>query len=147
MDKLEKEYKKYRLLKRISFGISIACCVLPVIIAAFLTAPAMESPGKKIALGGVVTLLAGIVVLVVCRSLVRKLAAKIPYTLSVLVTVFVMLLLMIGLRRIVDDIIALLVVAVIGAVVGLVFEMISVYCESMMQEKKELYLRGKNDHG
>lgn len=140
---MAKQYKRYKLTQYICFALSILCCIVPAIIAALKIAPAIKTTESKIALGGVAVVMVAIIVLTVCRSLIRKYIAKLPYTLTVLIAVGSMLLIVIGLEKIIDDAKAILLVGVIGAAAGFVFELISMYCESMAQYIKEEYLRRK----
>ena len=142
--KLEKKYKTYRWVQCICFILSLACCVLPVIIATVMTAPSMFTMQKKIALSGTAIFFAVLVVLIVFRSLVHKFVSKLSYTVTVLLSVLAILLLMLFVKKIIDDAIALLVVALIGAIVAVIFELISLYCKVMAQETKEIYIRRRN---
>ena len=138
---MTKQYKRYKFTQYIFLAVSILCCIVPAIVAAFKIAPAIKTTESKIALGGVAVVMVAIIVLTVCRSLIRKYIAKLPYTLTVLIVVGSMLLIVIGLEKIIDDAKAILLVSVIGAAAGFAFELASMYYESMAQYIKEEYLR------
>ena len=116
---------------------------MPAIVAAFRIAPAMKTTESKLALGGVAVFMVAIIVLIVCRSFIRKYIAMIPYTLTVLIAVGSILLIVIGLEKIIDDAKAILFVGVIGAAAGFVFELISMYCKSMARDIKDEFIRRK----
>lgn len=140
---MAKQYKRYRLAQYICFALSILCCLVPAIVAAFRIAPNMKTTESKIALGGVAVIIAAIIVLIVCRSIIRKYIAIIPYTLTVLMAVGSILLILVALEKIIDDAKAILLIGVIGAAIGFVFELAAMYCKSMACEIKDEYSRRK----
>ncbi len=135
--------KRYKWVQRVCFALSILCCIVPAMIAAFKISPEMKTTESKFALGGVAIFIVAIITLIVCRSLIRKYIAKLPYTLTVLIAVGSILLIVIGLEKIIDDAKAILIVGLIGAAAGFVFELISMYCKSMREIEEEYLRRNK----
>lgn len=142
---MAKQHKRYKWAKNICFALSILCCLVPAIVAAFKISPAMKTTESKLALGGVAVVIVAIIALVVCRSLIRKYVSKLPYTLTVLITIGSILLIVIGLEKIIDDAKAILLVGIIGAAAGFVFELASMYCKTMAREIKDEYNRRKTE--
>ena len=140
-----KKYKKYRWAHLICFISAIVSCVLPCIIATFACAPKMEATEDKFALGGVSAFFAAVIVLVVCKSLVRKLVAKIPFTLAAFVVLFAILLLLICLKRIIDDAIFMMWLGLGGTTIGFIFEILAMHFNSEAEYLKEKYKRGEED--
>lgn len=140
---MAKQYKRYKWAQYICFALSILCCLVPAIVAAFKIAPTIKTTESKLALGGVAGVMVAIIALVVCRSLIRKYISKLPYTLTVLIAIGSILLIVIGLEKIIDDAKAILLVGVIGAAAGFVFELASMYCKTMAREIKDEYNRRK----
>ena len=140
---MAKQYKRYKWAQYICFALSILCCLVPAIVAAFKIAPTINTTESKLALGGVAGVMVAIIALVVCRSLIRKYISKLPYTLTVLIAIGSILLTVIGLEKIIDDAKAILLVGVIGAAAGFVFELASMYCKTMAREIKDEFIRRK----
>lgn len=140
---MAKQYKRYKWAQYICFALSILCCLVPAVVAAFKIAPTIKTTESKLALGGVAVVMVAIIALVVCRSLIRKYISKLPYTLTVLIAIGSILLIVIGLEKIIDDAKAILLVGLIGAAAGFVFELISMYCKSMAREIKDEFIRRK----
>ena len=140
---MKKRYKRYKLTQYVCFALSLLCCLVPVIVSAIRVAPAMKTTESKFALGGVAVFFAAVIILIVCRSLIRKYISKLPYTLAVLLSIAAMLFLIICLKQIIDDAIAILLVGVLGAAAGFVFELVSMYCKVIAQEIKDEYNRRK----
>ena len=140
---MAKQYKRYKWAQYICFALSILCCLVPAVVAAFKIARTIKTTESKLALGGVAGVMVAIIALVVCRSLIRKYISKLPYTLTVLIAIGSILLIVIGLEKIIDDAKAILLVGLIGAAAGFVFELISMYCKSMAREIKDEFIRRK----
>mgnify|MGYP007057730019 FL=1 len=140
---MAKQYKRYKWAQYICFALSILCCLVPAVVAAFKISPVIKTTESKLALGGVAVVIVAIIALVVCRSLIRKYISKLPYTLTVLIAIGSILLIVIGLEKIIDDAKAILLVGLIGAAAGFVFELISMYCKSMARDIKDEFIRRK----
>lgn len=140
---MAKQYKRYKWAQYICFALSILCCLVPVVVAAFKISPVIKTTESKLALGGVAVVMVAIIALIVCRSLIRKYIAMIPYTLTVLIAVGSVLLMLCGLEKIIDDAKAILFVGVIGAAAGFVFELASMYCKTMARDIKDEFIRRK----
>jgi hypothetical protein len=142
---MAKRYKRYKWAQLICFLLAIVSCILPPIIATLTFAPSLECVEDRLALDGVAIFFSAVVLLVVFRSLVKKLIAKIPFTLVVMLSLGVMLLLFICLRRIVDDAITMLVIGLIGSGGGFLLEIASIYLGNRAEEEKEIYMRTRGD--
>lgn len=140
-EKLEKRYKTFRWIQYIAFVTSIVACTVPLIIACFRVVPAVKSGEERWSIVGVAAVITSVILLIVLRSLVRKIIDKLPYTLIVLVSVVVMLIAAICLKRIIDDAIAVLWVAAISCAAAFVLELTSMLCKIMADNTKEEYGR------
>lgn len=140
-----KQYKKYKWAHLICFICAIASCVLPCIVATIARAPKMETTEDRFALGGVSAFFAALILLVVCKSLARKLIAKMPFTLVVLISLFALLLLLVCLKRIIDDAIFMIFLGCCGAVVGFVFEILAMHFDAQAEDVKIRYQRGEGN--
>jgi hypothetical protein len=105
----------------------------------------METTEDKLALGGVSAFFAAVIVLVVCKNLIRKLVAKIPFTLAAFVSLFAILLLLICLKRIIDDAIFMMWLGLGGTTIGFIFEILAMHFNSEAEYAKEKYMRGEED--
>ncbi len=139
---MAKRYKRFKWAQYILFGLSLVSCLAPPVISAIRLMPSIKTTESKFALGGVAVFFAAMIILIVCRNLVRKFIHKLPYALTVMISIGIMLLLMLWIKRIIDDAIAILVVGLIGAAVSFVLELASMYCKSAADEAKEMYYRG-----
>ena len=140
-EKLEKRYKTLRWIQYIAFVMSIVACTVPLIIACVRVVPAVKSGEERWSIVGVGAVITSVILLIVFRSLVRKVIDKLPYTLVVLVSVVVMLIAAICLKRIIDDAIAVLWVAAISCASAFVLELTSMFCKIMADNTKEEYGR------
>ena len=140
-ENLEKRYKVLKWIQYITFVMSIVSCTVPLIIACFRVVPAVKSGEERWSIVGVAAVITSVILLIVLRSLVRKVIDKLPYTLVVLVSVVVMLIAAICLKRIIDDAIAVLWVAAISCAVAFVLELTSMFCKIMADNTKEEYGR------
>ena len=140
---MAKQYKRYKWAQYICFALSILCCLVPAIVAAFKIAPTIKTTESKLALSGVAVVVVAIIALVVCSSLIRKYISKLPYTLTSLIVLGSLLLIVIVFEKIIDDAKAILLVGLIGAAVGFGFELTSMYCKSMARDIKDEFIRRK----
>jgi O-antigen/teichoic acid export membrane protein len=144
---LKKLYKRYRFWQTVTFIVSVALCIVPVVASCIRAAPSMEKSGGKWALCGVGVFFAAVILLIVCRSLINKFISAVPYTLIVLISVGAMLGLMFCLKQIIDDAIAVLLVGLVGSAGAFVLELISMGFKSHADDIAVEYKRGKYDVG
>ena len=134
---MNNKLNKYRMMQCICFWASLAACIIPVVITAFVAFPAAKHTESKIALGGVAVFTVALVIMIVAKSFVQKYISKIPYTLTAFVAMLAVLLLLCGLRKIVDDAIVIFFVGVIGSAVGFVLELAHLLFKAMADEMEK----------
>ena len=134
---MDKKLKRYRVAQVVCFGLSLASCIVPAVVTAFVAFPAVKHTESKWALGGVAVFTVALVVMIVGKSFIQKYISKIPYTLTAFVTMLAILLLLRGLSNIIDDAIVIFFVGVIGAAAGVVLELISLTLKAMADEIEE----------
>ena len=134
---MDKKLKRYRLMQNVCFWLSLASCIVPAVITAFVAFPSAKHTESKLALGGVAVFTVALIVLIVAKSFIQKFITKIPYTLTAFVAMLVILLLLQGLDKVIDDAIIMFLVGVIGSAAGFVLELVSLVFKVMADEIEE----------
>ena len=141
VERLKAKRKKMLWARWTLFGMAIASCLVPTIIAIKTAIPSISSNFSWIGISTFGLCMAAIVAIIVARGAVREISCKLPFTVGVLVSELIVLGILFGLKAMIEDAVLIFEVSAIGAAVGSVFNVASYFLANEAKDIKEKILR------
>jgi Na+/melibiose symporter-like transporter len=139
MLKLQRKYRRLKLLRWSCFILSIISATVPPFAAALKVAKIIPDKAGKWGLAGYAVAILSIAGLIVWRGLSKKYAAKLPWALGVCILAWGLAALLFSLRNIIDEAVYISFVFAIGASVAFVLSLLTDLFDALAAHVREDY--------
>lgn len=142
--KLEKRYKRCKLMQWVAFVLSIVFAVAPGFVTAFRVAPAVKGVGPAVGLAGYAAFLVALGVLIVLNSLGKAFAHKLPWALSAMACSWILAFLLICLKDLIAQAVAISVAFALGCSAAFVLSSASVLFKAIAEMTRDEFNRKRD---
>jgi Na+/melibiose symporter-like transporter len=139
MIKLQRKYRRYKLLRWSCLILSIISATVPPFTAALQVAKIIPDKAGKWGLAGYAVFVLAIAALIVWRGLSKKYAPKLPWALGVAILAWGLAAFLFSMRKVIDEAVYISFVFALGASGALVLSFLSDLFNTLATQVREEY--------